>query len=186
MRALTFTALSLSLLTACSRDVIVGVDREGDIGEPDSEISWIEESLEQMDQAGGCGDAWVQVWSEEAEFGMELFREGLIARAIEAGEPVRETVEIGVDELEMVLQYASPISANYCTDTPTDEREVHMQWVALEGSVVFQTTPPEVEGGDATIELDLWNVVLLGDNGEEVLIRRMEIEGIQVNPAWGG
>lgn len=185
MRALTLAVLSLATLTACSRGVVV-VSDVGDVDEPDADVGWIEEGLDQMDQAGGCGDAWVQVWSDSAELGLEVFREGVIARAVEAGEPVRETLELGVDDVEVVLEYASPVAANYCTDTPTEEREVFMEWVAVEGSVVLETTPPDTEGGDAVIELDLWNVVLIGPEGEEILIRHMEVEGIQVNPAWGG
>lgn len=176
--------LLLAALLACSQaPVTVGIS----VDEPDDEPEFLPpEFLEAIDSAGGCGDVWLQLWDADGELGLEVWRDGVLQRAAEAGEPTTETLEIGVDDVDVVIELATPVAINYCTDA-VSERYVLDTWVATEGTVVFNTTPPLEEGQAYPVSLDLWNVRLYREADDaEAFFTHVSAEGIEVTPEWGG
>jgi len=166
-------------------------DRAGDSGEGDSEDTdppapLLPAGFEAMlDTTGGCSDTTLHAWDGDGIVGLEVYRAGLLAAVTASGEPVTETLFVGVDDVEVSVEIADPVAINYCTDA-LSARTVFEQWAAVSGTVILHMDVPVSEWADGVLDVQLIDLVLHDDAGHTATVPEASFTDVSITRVWGG
>ncbi|MES2639267.1 MAG: hypothetical protein V4850_07275 [Myxococcota bacterium] len=159
---------------------------EGDSGDTDTPAPLLPAGFEAMlDTTGGCSDTTMHAWDGDGTVGLRVYRAGILAAVTASGEPVTETLFVGVDDVDVSVEIADPVAINYCTDA-LSARTVFEQWAAVSGTVILHMDVPASEWADGVLDVQVMDLVLHDDAGHTATVAEASFMDVSIMRVWGG
>jgi len=133
-----------------------------------------------LTRMGGCADVLFFAVDQNDELMLSFRTEGAVSEAQTASEEMVTVFELPSPASELMLERGTRVSDATCDDAiEGDGPQVHRTWSAVSGTATVHIRPgtsPE----DARADLFVEDVVLETDDGDEVVLERLEWTDIHV------
>lgn len=133
---------------------------------------------------GGCGDVRFFAVDAEDELMVSFGAQGLVAAARQAGGPETTALfDFPTNAATLVIEQGSRVSDAMCDDVIVGPGpRVRRTWTATSGSATVRIRPIEDALDGARGDLVLEDVVFTSDDGDEVVLDRLE--WVDVSVGW--